>query len=803
MKLRRSTCLELEPLERRDLLTTLVDFDADGDLDLITDQGWHENYDTFGNFIVHDFSPLTSATPGDMDGDGDLDIVGIDGWLENTDGQGSLGDLQGLPVPDSAAVTQIRLQDVGLDGDMDVIMHGTERVLHFDRIDGQGDFALVDDFSFPDLMDAGDVDNDGRVDALVLVGLREFRGVGTWVQHNLGDGQFESSLWHQDLDPQLFPEDPNLVEQTYSARLFDANDDGWLDVVRLEGADDFASIVLHANDQQGNSAEAQVAISSCLLGCSYVYDDFDDDGAVDVILLADAVFYLYHNDGTGNFERPDVYDLTRVNNNVVAAGDINGDGLIDVATDEPGWHDSATGQQHVPGETIQLQEPGPHTFVSSQPFARSEGFIRASALGDVNGDDKMELITATDSIEVWEAGQEPRVVLRSPRYVVSALDVADMDADGDADILFYDFRRLAWLENIGGGEFKGIRKIADEPSSWGLGDINQDGLLDVVTATREAGALGDSTISLHLNQGEFYSSTKLEMSTKSIYDLVVADVDGDQDLDVFADTARWRDENNNRRVSESIWFENIDGQLGGEEVMGDGESSRSLYSDDLNGDGRADLIVSGFSRAFWKDAFGQTERLIVDDGHRISVADVDDDGDLDIVGNKENRVVWYENRDGEGQFSEMQVVGTAHVSDGVHVGDLTGNGQDEVVAVDRRGRITVFEKRVTGDSNGDGTFDSADLVTVFRHGEYEDNVWRNSTFESGDWNQDGEFDSSDFVFVMQAGTYVRGARSVATSSAQADQQLAARFEADRFFALNVEDDDEDRLYGRLRDFDNL
>lgn len=60
---------------------------------------------------------------------------------------------------------------------------------------------------------------------------------------------------------------------------------------------------------------------------------------------------------------------------------------------------------------------------------------------------------------------------------------------------------------------------------------------------------------------------------------------------------------------------------------------------------------------------------------------------------------------------------------------------------------------IAGDSNGDGIFDSKDLVLVLQIGEYEDGVVGNSTFEEGDWNRDGDFDTRDFVYVFQQGTY--------------------------------------------------
>lgn len=68
---------------------------------------------------------------------------------------------------------------------------------------------------------------------------------------------------------------------------------------------------------------------------------------------------------------------------------------------------------------------------------------------------------------------------------------------------------------------------------------------------------------------------------------------------------------------------------------------------------------------------------------------------------------------------------------------------------------------VVGDSNGDGTFNSVDLILVFQAGEYEDATNKNSTFAEGDWNGDGDFTSADLVLAFQQGTYVAAATPAA------------------------------------------
>jgi hypothetical protein len=71
-----------------------------------------------------------------------------------------------------------------------------------------------------------------------------------------------------------------------------------------------------------------------------------------------------------------------------------------------------------------------------------------------------------------------------------------------------------------------------------------------------------------------------------------------------------------------------------------------------------------------------------------------------------------------------------------------------------------FADHVPGDANGDGRFDSEDLVAVFQAGEYEDDIPGNSTFAEGDWNGDGDFTSRDFVAAFQYGAYDDGIANV-------------------------------------------
>ncbi len=82
---------------------------------------------------------------------------------------------------------------------------------------------------------------------------------------------------------------------------------------------------------------------------------------------------------------------------------------------------------------------------------------------------------------------------------------------------------------------------------------------------------------------------------------------------------------------------------------------------------------------------------------------------------------------------------------------------------------------VIGDSNGDGVFDSRDLLFAFQSGEYEDDLSDNSTFEEGDWDDDGDFTSTDLVFAFRTGHYRPGGADLLLKDAEANARPKALF----------------------------
>ncbi len=111
--------------------------------------------------------------------------------------------------------------------------------------------------------------------------------------------------------------------------------------------------------------------------------------------------------------------------------------------------------------------------------------------------------------------------------------------------------------------------------------------------------------------------------------------------------------------------------------------------------------------------------------------------------------------------------------------DLNGDGQ--VTDADRDTLILDVMGTTYGDANLDYMFESQDIVRVFQIGEYEDGIPGNSTWDEGDWNGDGDFDSNDLLLAAQTGGYVTAApqAAVAALPPRRDLGLISALEADR------------------------
>jgi len=201
------------------------------------------------------------------------------------------------------------------------------------------------------------------------------------------------------------------------------------------------------------------------------------------------------NPAAGNWPRTQVAPNDSDEN--VGVADIDGDGDLDISftsgkTKMVFWaRNPGDGSANWPVFTIGL-------------FPEADWIDRCEA-ADLNGDGRVDIVATEENIGKspdalacwWEqpaGGPTGSIWIRhtiTTRYTMNNLDVADLDNDGDVDLVLAEHRgskRIAIWENNGRGEFTEHRVGEGHESHLGarLVDLDGDGDLDLVSIAYDA-----------------------------------------------------------------------------------------------------------------------------------------------------------------------------------------------------------------------------------------------------------------------------------------------------------------------------
>lgn len=321
--------------------------------------------------------------------------------------------------------------------------------------------------------------------------------------------------------------------------------------------------------------------------------DVDNDGDVDLVSDGSSIAYfvLSRNDGTGQFayDSSGFYVYPRRNNLTFA--DLDGDGDPDLLN-----------CQH--GDTVAVfRNDGQGRFGNTQFLATGYGGENLVA-ADANGDTFLDIIASgfnssmatvfiNDGTGQFSTAASSRVQVAPSNRSLRMLDVVDMDADGDLDLVAATELEYRVCLNNGLGNFspqpaQSLLSFQFWLNRSATGDLTNDGISDLLTLIGTGGARllpGTGT-------GGFGAAQPLAGVDSVTLDAFPADFDGDGDYDLLG-------------------FDPAVGPSG--QVNG-----WSIFANDGSG---------GFALAFTTQLVGLTNDL----HHFTSIADYDGDGRLDFT----------------------------------------------------------------------------------------------------------------------------------------------------------------------------
>jgi len=367
----------------------------------------------------------------------------------------------------------------------------------------------------------------------------------------------------------------NSVSGVSSIAVGDLNGNGRGDVVVIEGGrfagnrKTFAWFTSPASIQ-GNWSRHEFGNDSQLrgfLGAAQVAD-MDNDGDLDLVVSSDnhsgssvqADIYVYENPGpgavTGNwsFHRVTPSTLALHHINDMEISDLDADGRMDIVVRSLETSNSNVNQIH-----IFFQNNG-STYTRktiNTNISQSEGL----AVGLIDSDNKPD-ITFTGH---WlKSPNNPR----TQNYTLLNIDsnykninqntkeaIGDIDGDGLNDVIIAPaetFRNggnthLAWYKNPGNTSSTNWQRnillaLTNNTHTVKLGDLDNDGDLDVVTGIPWENSVSDISVNAHYNNGSgVFSAPQIIESGKGLYSGVVFDIDNDGDIDIVGQNIFARD----------------------------------------------------------------------------------------------------------------------------------------------------------------------------------------------------------------------------------------------------------------------
>lgn len=363
----------------------------------------------------------------------------------------------------------------------------------------------------PGSVATGDVDGDGRLDLVVVN--RSSNSVS--ILRNLGlSGTPAALVYAAKADFAL----PN-GSQPYEVALGDIDGDGDLDIVTANYGTNRVSIFQNTITAPGPLGSGSFATSvEFVTGTdpgNVVLGDLDADGDLDIVtanfggnnitVLRNVMFSANTQIGNGNAPSTTLTTSGFVGANIatgtdpagVALGDLNNDGLLDIAVTNSNPNTVSVFRNTTSSPAEIEFAARVNIGVGNTPYG--------IALGDINGDGRLDIVTANYGTNT--SGTNNVTVLQNTTTSITG-----------------NFTATSSTLTVGA-----------RPISVAIADVNGDGLLDILAANYSNGTGRTvSTLLRNATNTGFATQVVVDLSTTTNIgprSIAVADLDGDGDLD--------------------------------------------------------------------------------------------------------------------------------------------------------------------------------------------------------------------------------------------------------------------------------
>ncbi len=716
----------------------IADFNDDGYLDITVANENSNNISVFlgngdGSFgSASNFSAGTTPyaiCSGNFDGDGNLDLAVANGGSNNVSillGNGSGGFGSATNYSAGSLPNALRCGDFNFDGFIDLaVANANSNDVSVLLGNGDGSFGTATDFSVgisPYSVCAGDFDNDGIFDLVTANGGAN----SVSVLLGNGDGSFASSTNY------------SCGSVPYAVCTGDFDGNGDLDLgVANGGSNNVSRLTGNGDGSFGSAVNYTVGATPY----SIVTSDFDGDGYFDLVTAnegSDNISVLLGN-GDGSFASANNYSCGN-NPRSLAGGDFDGDGDIDLCTAD--YNDNNV--------SILLNE-NELLVISTNPVqfeldVLKSGDISSTFNMDLNGS---SIDSSTFLLYGTQTGPHPGVVTYNSGTITATIDpdldfidgemvtallTKDVQATTGVYLNGFSWNFTAEVTTPSSGTFGTANNYTagTEPRGMFTADLDLDGDIDVVTVLSNYPNPGALCVLLNNGNGTFGAPSSYSLGAADPLSVFGADLDGDGDIDMATahnepGTSHLVIMKNNGSGVFSLYASYAPAVLG-----------QDISGGDFDLDGDIDLVMG--------DSWGSYPCVLVmlNNGNGnfsgphaystgfhtrgLAAADVENDGDIDIVVSDNASSISVLYNDGEGNFPTLGVNATTSNPNGLYVNDFNGDGYADIATASYAGsNVQVLL------NNGNGTFGSA---AGYNTGSYTRRII------GGDYDGDGDIDLS-------------------------------------------------------------